>query len=107
MKKWKNGLYAIQVIKDNLSFKTSNIMNAWHYAYWRTYSDVYDAIVLANTQKEYPHMYKRCKKIVKSQWLYAFKAPVSKKDRIRAIVMGIYPEVIPWMLKKRNRKYNT
>lgn len=107
MKKWRNGLYAIQVIKENLSDPSPAVTKAWHYAYWRTYSDVYDAIVLANAQKKYPEMYKKCKKIVKSRYYYAFKAPVSTKDKIRAMIMGIYPEAIPWLLKKRNKKYNT
>lgn len=107
MKKWKNGLYAIQVIKNNLSVQTPNIIKAWHYARWRTYSDVYDAIVLAGAQQKYPNMYKKCKKIVKSQYYYAFMTSVSRKDRVRAIIMGVCPSLIPWMLKKRNKKYNT
>ncbi len=105
MKKWNNGLYAIDVIKKNITIKSSDILKAWSYAYWRTYSDVFDAMVLANVQDQYNEDYKVIKKITRRQGLIAWKVPVKLKDKIRATLMVINPKIIPSLIKLRDKKY--
>lgn len=104
--KWENGLMAIQYIKKNLIIHTDLINSAWNYANWRTYTDVYDLMVLASAEKEYPELYKKCYEITKRKAFCAFKTNISKKDRIRAVVMMICPRVIPWLMALRRRVYH-
>jgi glycosyltransferase involved in cell wall biosynthesis len=103
--KWENGLYAIRVIKENLIIKSDAIEKAWQYAWWRTNSDAYDSIVLAGAQDSNRKMYEDCKKIVRKSGFVAMKIPVSKKDKMRAILMTICPSLIPFLLKIRKKKY--
>lgn len=101
-----NGLKAIDVIRDNLLLKNDDVLKALNYAYWRTNSDVFDSIVLAKAQKEHIELYKRVKHFVRRYALSAFQAPVSKQDKIRAIIMMFCPNLIPVLMKLRNKKHN-
>ena len=101
-----NGLKAIDVIRDNLLLKNDDVLKALNYAYWRTNSDVFDSIVLAKAQKEHIDLYKRVKHFVRRYALSAFQAPVSKQDKIRAIIMMFCPNLIPVLMKLRNKKHN-
>ena len=103
--KWENGLYALQVIKNNLIIKSDEINKAWKYAWWRTNSDAYDSIVIADAKKSNHEMYRDCRSVVRKEGFIALKVPASKKDKIRAVVMTIWPPAIPFMLKIRRRKY--
>lgn len=104
-KKWKNGLHAIKVIKDNLIVKSDAIERAWQYAWWRTNSDAYDSIVLAGTQRSSSKMYDECRSIVRRNGLVALQVPISRMDRARAVLMTIFPPLIPFLLKVRKRRY--
>lgn len=105
IKKCENGLEALQIIKKDFIIDTERISKAWQYANWRTHSDFYDRIVLAKAQKEYPKMYKKCLTITKKEALIALKVPTSKQHKIRAIIMKIYPSLIPIAMKIRKVKY--
>lgn len=102
-KKWENGLYAIQVIKENLIVKSTAIEKAWQCAWWRTNSDAYDSIVLAGAKNN--RLYKECRNIVRRKGFVALKVSVSKKDKLRAVLMTIWPETIPMLMKIRKKKY--
>lgn len=104
-RKWENGLYALKVIKDNLIMESDSIEKAWQYAWWRTNSDAYDSIVLADAQNSNHKMYEECRNIVRKNGFVALKVPVSKKDRMRALLMTIWPSAVPFLLKVRKRKY--
>ena len=104
-KKWLNGLHAIEVIHKNLLLRSSAIEKAWQYAWWRTNSDAYDSIVLAGAKDQYTQLYNSCRRVVRKNGGIALQVPISKRDRMRAIVMMIFPSVIPFMMKQRKRKY--
>ncbi len=106
IEKWQNGLYAIDLIKKDFILHTDKLLEAWKFARWRTYSDVYDVMVLADVQKKYPEMYRKCLKTVRKNALTAFKAPVSHHNRLRAVVMMLCPKMIPWMMLLRRKKYH-
>lgn len=102
-----NGIEAIYLIRKHFILHTEKIERAWNYAYWRTCSDAFDMIVLANAQKQYTQEYMKIKKVVKSKDAFSvWQCPTSAKDRARAMVMFIEPNFIPWAMKRRNRKYN-
>ena len=105
IEKWENGLYAIDLIKQNFILHSDQLERAWQFAYWRTHSDAYDALVLANAQKDYPEFYRKCLMVIHKFWI-ALKVPISKQNRLRAIVMGICPKIIPMAMRRRRKKYN-
>lgn len=105
LKKWENGLYALENIKNNLLFHTEKINSAWRFAWWRTNTDAYNSIVLAEETKEYRDFYFRCKSVVMKNGLIAIKVPVSINQKLRAIVMVICPKLIPLMMKIRKKRY--
>lgn len=103
--RFENGLYALDVIRDNIKYRTPEVMKAWEYAYWRTHTDVYDAIVLAHSETECKELYEKCKKITRKNALVALSVPIKTQDKIRAMVMWICPKAIPLMMKIRKRIY--
>lgn len=100
-----NGLYALDVMKGNFKINSERINKAWKFAKWRTYSDVYDMIVLGNAKKEVKELYRECKKYIKKYAFYSFKVPVSTSQRVRALVMKFTPSLIPLAIKMRRRIY--
>lgn len=107
MKKWNNGLFAIRKIRDKIgSHSSSNLLKAWKFAWWRTNSDVYDVMVLAKAKYKYPKIFKERKIIIKKLAYTAWRVPVSKQNRMRATIMMFFPNVIPFLMKVRDRKYN-
>lgn len=103
--KWRNGLYAIQRIKQDFIIYDEQLEKAWEFAWWRTNTDVYDLLVLANATGQYPEMYKNCKKVMHRFALSCFRVPTSKKQRIRSIVMFFCPRLIPQAMIWRRKIY--
>ena len=104
--KWENGLYALQLIKKNFIIHSKKLDRAWEFAWWRTNTDVYDLLVLANAKENYPEMYRNCRKVMIDYKFSCFYAPTSKMQRARAIVMWICPSLIPKAMIWRRKKYN-
>lgn len=104
--KFENGLYALEVIRNNIIYKTPKVMKAWEYAFWRTNTDVYDAIVLAKAEKDCRDLYNKCKHVTKTRGLVALTVPIKFQDKIRAMVMMIYSKAIPMAMYIRRRAYH-
>lgn len=100
------GLRALEVIKNNLRFDSKRICEAWKFANWRTHSDFYDMCVLAGVKEEYPKMYKKCLSVTRQNALIALKVPVSRQNKIRAIIMSVCPRAIPLAMRVRKWKYH-
>ena len=81
-------------------------MKAWEYAFWRTNTDVYDAIVLAKAEKDCRDLYNKCKHVTKTRGLVALTVPIKFQDKIRAMVMMIYSKAIPMAMYIRRRAYH-
>lgn len=103
--KWENGLHAIQLIRQNLILYSERLERAWEFAWWRTNTDVYDLLILADAKTQYPEMYHDCRQVMKKYKFSCFYAPTSLKQRIRAIIMWICPVLIPWAMIVRRKKY--
>lgn len=104
--KWINGLMAINVIKENFIIKSKKIDRAWEFANWRTNSDVYDLMVLASVTDTYEEMYRKCLYTTRTKALQSLIVPTSMKQRIRAMIMLVYPRLIPKIMLWRRKKYN-
>lgn len=96
IKKCECGLWALDVIKQNLTIHSKRIYEAWRYANWRTHSDFYDMCVLAGVEEEYPEMYKKCLNVTRKDALSALHVPTSRQNKVRALVMMICPSFIPF-----------
>lgn len=103
VEKWEDALRAIELIKKHTMLIGEEFERSWTYAWWRTNSDAYDLVVLSRSQGRYPEFYRRVLGVTRRQWTSAFKAPVSVQDRLRALVMGICPRIIPWAMLMRRR----
>lgn len=105
VEKWKNGIYAIQRIKQDFIVFDKQLEKAWEFAWWRTNTDVYDQLVLANATGLHYEMFKNCKKIMRRFALSGFRVPTSKKQRIRSIVILFCPQLIPQAMIWRRKIY--
>lgn len=105
IKKCENSLYAMKVMRDNLIIRTERVINSWKYALWRTYSDAFDYMCLGNEKKDNLEKFKEYKYFIKNNYRIYKKIDISKKDKYRAILMGIFPEIIPFILKCRRFIY--
>lgn len=105
IKKCENSLYAMELMKKKFVIKSDRVLNSWEYAKWRTYSDAFDYICLGNGKKDNREKYKEYKRYVKKNFWVANKVKISKKDKLRAYIMGVFPESIPLVLKLRRLKY--
>lgn len=101
--KWENGIHAIELIKQHMKFVSDEFELSWQYAWWRTHSDAYDLVVLSRSEDKCPDFYHRVLDVTRSQWKSALMVPVSAKDRLRAIVMGVCPRAIPWAMLQRRK----
>lgn len=105
IKKCENSIYAMKIMNENLLIRTDHVINSWKYAIWRTYSDAFDYMCLGNGKKENLEKFKEYKYYIKNNYKTYKKVDISKKDKYRAILMGIFPEVIPFILKCRRSIY--
>ena len=105
IKKCECGLWALEIIKRDLTFRSERIIEAYKYANWRTHSDFYDMCVLAGVEREYPEMYKKCLKVTRKDALSALHVPTSKQNKLRAVIMWICPIAIP-IMRVRKLKYH-
>ncbi|EHI98321.1 glycosyl transferase family 2 [Clostridium sp. DL-VIII] len=104
-KKWENGLMAIENIKKNFIIHSSKIDIAWKYASWHTNCDVFNFMVMASAEKEYPEMFKKSRRIARTQAQYAFLVRIRPREKLRAVIMVVCPYVIPKLMMMRNKKY--
>lgn len=105
MKKWDNGLYAIEKINKKMTLKSKKISKAIKYARWHTNQDTFNFMVIAKAEKENYEKYKKIKKIVRTQAYHAYFLPISFKEKIRATICIFCPRLIPFLIYKRNKHY--
>lgn len=105
-KKWINGIRAIEIIKENLLFNDKNIIRAWHFANWRTHSDVYDIMILSKSKKDYPDLFFKSYSLTRREAFIGLSIEsVSTKQKLRAVIMKVWPVIIPYLIKIRNFRY--
>lgn len=103
VRKWENGIHAIELIKRHSRIDSDEFESSWRYAWWRTNSDAYDLVVLSRSEDKCPDFYHKVLDVTRGQWKIALKVPISARDRLRAIVMGICPRAIPWAMLQRRK----
>lgn len=103
--KWENAIYAIENIHKDMILHSDRLETAWNYANWHTHCDAFNFLVMAKEKKEYKTVYKKWKKVVRTQAGFAFKVDIIPREKIRAIIMIVWPQLMPWMINQRNKKY--
>lgn len=97
-------LKAIDIIRDNLFNESKKMVDACNFADWHTHADMYNWMVLAKAKKEYPELYAKCYKKIRSYSLKAIFAPVNRKEKFRALVQLIHPRLLGYMVEFRRWK---
>lgn len=103
--KWENAIYAIENIHNDMTLHSSALETAWNYANWHTHCDAFNFLVMAKEENKYQSFYKRWKEIVRTKAWYAFKVDIIPREKVRAIIMMVWPRMMPWLISKRNAKY--
>ena len=100
----ESSLQAQQLILKEL--EDDKLKNAAKYANWHTYCDLYNSMIGCNVVRKYKEKYYELKKVVKRDALFAFKSPISKKEKIKAIMYFLNPYITSRIINKfRIRKY--
>lgn len=105
LNKWKNAIYAIERIHDDMILHSSNLEKAWAYANWHTHCDAYNFLIMAGDEKKYQDIYAKWKRVVKRKAISAFRVKIAPREKIRAIIMMFIPRLMPYMISARNQKY--
>lgn len=106
IEKWENAILAINRIKCNLQLNTnSKVKDAIKFAEWRTNVDAFTLLNTAKKAKLYPDFNQDTLLVGKKYAALAFKLNPSKKDRLRAILIKVFPDLLPKLLILRRRLY--
>jgi glycosyltransferase involved in cell wall biosynthesis len=101
IEKCKMATQAIDIMRDHLIIRSDKLYKACKFASWHTHGDMYNWMVRSNAKKDYPELYKDYYSIVKSYAFNAVFAPISKKERFRAILQTIHPKLLAYLLMGR------
>lgn len=104
LSKYNMALDAIQLMRETLLVRSKMLYKACDYADWHTHGDMYNWMVLAKVQNQYPQEYMQCYRKVRNYAFRAIFAPVNKKERIRAIVQFVHPRLLALLLEYRRWK---
>lgn len=97
----KEAVSTIQIIKSLCDNPSPIIQDALSYAEWHTKGDMFNWMFLTNNEKFYPVEYNNYKNCIKQFAAKAIKMNVSKKEKIRALLQIIHPDLMPLILKIR------
>ena len=101
--KANNQMYSMERIEKQLKDAKLACDNEFGYAKWRTESDLYDLIVVCG--KKDSKWYSLIRKNIRRGFMLSLKCNVSNKDRLRAFLFLIHPDIIPGIVKLRKKVY--
>lgn len=104
IEKWENAILAIERIKGNLQSNTNlKVKDAIKFAEWRTNVDAFTLLNTANQAKIYSDFNKKTLSVGKKYSNLALKLKPSKKDKLRAILIKVFPNLLPKLLVFRRK----
>ena len=98
-----NQMYSIKKIKQQLDKAKMNCQNEFEYTRWRTESDLYDLATLCSAQDS--KWYSIIKGRLKSGFRLSLKCNVSSRDRLRAFLFFVHPNIVPSIMKIRKKAF--
>ncbi|MDR0232185.1 MAG: glycosyltransferase [Dysgonamonadaceae bacterium] len=93
-------LYAIDNIKKDFVIKTKRLNTAWEYARWRTTYDMWHWMIVASSDKKYPEIHKKYLHTIKTKAYLSLFIPIKFREKLRAILLVIYPKLVVYRRKK-------
>lgn len=106
VKKVNNAILAMHRMYERLILHSPQIIRAWKFAIWHTYSDMWIFMVRGNAKKQFPDLYKQCLKYTRHHAIYGLIAPICIREKIRALVLMCIPYIYPYLMNKRQAKLN-
>lgn len=94
-------LKAIDIIREKLPIKTTELLRACDFADWHTHEDMYIWMLKTHVKNKYPQLYKQCCQIAKKGALNAVLSPIKKVERIRALLTLVHPAFLYAILNIR------
>ena len=102
-----SSIEAQKVIKDSLVHKNVDTYKACKYANWHTYCDCLNTIIGCKVVKEYKLLYNKIYKVCRHDALSALSAPITYKEKIKAIFYFISPKIASKVINHfRIRKFS-
>lgn len=101
--KWQNALYAIDKMRININLEDDDLKQAYLFAKWRTNLDAFAILSLSNKRKQYIDFYKETLNYCKKNWRDAIRIKTSKTDKLRIIMIKIWPGGLPVLMRIRRR----
>lgn len=92
-------LHTIKEMSDEQEFR-----KAWEYADWHTHCDCFNTILGCRVKKKYLDLYKRLGKVCRKKALVAMKAPVSFKEKMKAVIYFVHPLLAAKIINKTRRR---
>lgn len=107
-KQISGSLYSIDRLRQKYEDIDIDILKALNYADWHTNFDCLNSIIGTRNTKQNYKRYKNIKKKVRKNSKYAFTAPISKKEKIKAVMCMICPYFASKIVNRfRIRKFNS
>lgn len=106
IKKVENAIQAMHRMNDRLIIRTPQILRAWEFAMWHTYSDMWIFMVRGNAKNHFPYLYKQYLQYTRNNAIYAFAAPICIREKLRALTLMCTPSIYPYLMEKRQAKLN-
>lgn len=86
-----SSINAQKFIRSRLVKETPELVAACRYANWHTHCDCLNTIVGCGVRKKHPDLYQQIKAVCCSEAVCAFKAPISQKEKMKAVLYRINP----------------
>lgn len=97
----KEAVESIEIIRSLFENPSQEIIDALDYAEWHTKGDMFNWMALTNNSKNYPDEYLNYRNSIKRFAIKALRFNVSKKERLRALLQTIHPNLLVQILKFR------
>ncbi len=82
-----------KTIKGKVLEIDPKLEKACKYSNWHTHCDFLNTMIGCKVTKKYPQKYKELKKVCRNDALCVFKAPISKKEKIKGLLYFINPYI--------------
>lgn len=101
--KVRAALKAIDLLQSSTALHTKRIRQGIIFADWHTHGDMYNWMVLAGAEREYPELYETCFRRVRQLSFRVLFIGTTKKEKIRAIMRFLHPK-FPIILARLRHK---
>lgn len=103
----QSSLEAQKVIRNNIIDKSRGLTEACEYANWHTNCDMLSYLVGCNAVSSHYDTYRTIRRTCRRKAIYAFRAPISVKEKLKAVTYMLSPNLAVAVTNKcRLRKYS-